>query len=156
MSPSDRNLISWYVDGGFGIKGPVAARPDDVLTFGVAYQKISPDAAAADRDAGLAVIRSNEIVFELSYQAQLAPWWVLQPDIQYIVHPGGNVPDPNNPLVAGEERDRHVGLRSTIKFRASFRAYERHTICRSIRSNRASRLIFSLPDAVAHGAKARE
>ncbi len=115
MSPSDRNLISWYVDGGFGIKGPVTARPDDVLTFGVAYQKISPDAVAADRAAGLAVIRSNEVVFELSYQAQLAPWWVLQPDIQYIVHPGGNVPDPNNPLVPVKNATV-IGLRSTIKF----------------------------------------
>ena len=115
MSPSDRNLISWYVDGGFGIKGPVTARPDDVLTVGVAYQKISPNAVAADRDAGLAVIRSNEIVFELSYQAQLAPWWVLQPDIQYIVHPGGNVPDPNNALVPVKNATV-IGLRSTIKF----------------------------------------
>ena len=115
MSPSDRNLISWYVDGGFGIKGPITARPDDVLTFGVAYQKISPDAAAADRAAGLAVVRSDEIVFELSYQAQLAPWWVLQPDIQYIVHPGGNVPHPDNPLVPVKNATV-IGLRSTVKF----------------------------------------
>lgn len=115
MSPSDRNLISWYVDGGFGIKGPLAGRPDDVLTFGVAYQKISPDAVAADRDAGLAVIRSNEVVFELSYQAQIAPWWVLQPDIQYIVHPGGNVPHPDNPLLPVKNATV-IGLRSTMKF----------------------------------------
>jgi porin len=115
MSPSDRNLISWYVDGGFGIKGLIAARPDDVLTFGAAYQKISADAVAADRAAGLAVVRSNEVVFELSYQAQLAPWWVLQPDIQYIVHPGGNVPHPDNPLVPVKNATV-IGLRSTMKF----------------------------------------
>jgi hypothetical protein len=29
--------------------------------------------------------------------AQLAPWWALQPDLQYIVHPGGRIPDPDDP-----------------------------------------------------------
>ena len=114
-SPSDRNLISWYVDGGFGVKGPISGRPDDVFTFGVAYQNISPNVAQADRDAGLAVIRSNEIVFEATYQAQLAPWWIVQPDLQYIVHPGGKVPDPNNPLVPVKNATI-VGLRSIMKF----------------------------------------
>jgi porin len=114
-SPSDRNLLSFYVDGGVGFKGLVPGRADDVLTFGVAYEKISADAAAADRDAGLPVVRNHEIVFEASYQAQLAPWWTLQPDIQYIVHPGGNVPDPLNPAVAVKDA-LVVGLRTAIKF----------------------------------------
>jgi porin len=114
ISPSDRNLISFYVDGGAGIKGLFPGRPDDVLTFGAAYQKISPDAAAADRDAGLPIVRSEEIVFELSYQAQLAPWWIIQPDVQYIVNPGGHVAGPN-PAVAIKNA-AIIGLRSTIKF----------------------------------------
>ncbi len=114
VSPSDRNLISSYIDGGFGIRGPLTFRPDDVLTFGVAYQKISPDAAAADRAAGLPIVRSEEIVFELSYQAQLAPWWIIQPDVQYIVNPGGHVAGPN-PGVAVKNA-AIVGMRSTIKF----------------------------------------
>ena len=46
FAPSDRNLISFYADGGFGIKGPFAGRADDVFTFGVSYAKISKDAAA--------------------------------------------------------------------------------------------------------------
>ena len=52
-APRDRNLVSYYVDGGAALKGPFNGRPDDVLSFAVAYAKISPDAAAADRDAGL-------------------------------------------------------------------------------------------------------
>ena len=39
-------------------------------------------------------IRDYEMLFELSYQAQIAPWWIVQPDLQYIVHPGGNVREP--------------------------------------------------------------
>jgi porin len=113
-TPPDRNLVSFYVDGGVGIKGPFAGRPDDVLTFGAAYLKISPDAAAADRDAGLPVVRSEEIVFELSYQAQLAPWWIIQPDVQYIVQPGGHAAGPN-PAVAIKNA-AVIGVRSTIKF----------------------------------------
>ena len=88
FSPSDRNLVSYYVDGGIGIKGLVPGRADDVLTFGAAYIKVSSDVAAFDRDNGDAV-RSAETVLELSYQAQLAPWWILQPDLQYIIKPNG-------------------------------------------------------------------
>jgi porin len=114
-TPSDRNLVSYYADGGVGIKGLLAGRPDDQLTFGAAYLNISPEAASADRAAGLAVIRNNEMVFEASYQAQLAPWWILQPDVQHMVHPGGKVPDPNNPL-APVKNATVIGLRSIMKF----------------------------------------
>ncbi|MBX6327078.1 MAG: carbohydrate porin [Pseudolabrys sp.] len=118
-SPSDRNLLSFYVDGGAGFKGLLPGRANDVLTFGVAYGRISPAAAALDRDIALAAppypIRDYELLFELSYQAQLAPWWIVQPDIQYIVHPGGHVPDPNNPAAA--VGDAFIaGIRSIVKF----------------------------------------
>lgn len=116
LSPSDRNLLSYYIDGGAGIKGLFAGRPDDTLTFGVAYAKVSKDAAAADIDAGNAVVRDHEVVFEVSYAAQIAPWWILQPDLQYIVHPGGNVADPNDPNGGAVKNALVAGLRSTIKF----------------------------------------
>lgn len=116
LSPSNRNLLSYYVDGGAGIKGLFAGRPDDTLTFGVAYAKISKDAISADIDAGNAVVRDHEVVFEVSYAAQIAPWWTLQPDLQYIVHPGGNVADPNDPNGGAVKNAFVAGLRSTIKF----------------------------------------
>lgn len=113
--PTDRNTVSFYVDGGIGLKGLLPGRADDTLTFGAAYEKISPDAIAADRDAALPVIRDDEVVFEVSYAAQIAPWWVVQPDFQYIVHPGGNVADPSNP--ASPVKDAAViGVRSVLKF----------------------------------------
>ena len=121
VAPSDRNLISYYVDGGAGFKGLLPGRADDVLTFGVAYAKISSDAAALDQDTLSFTgppypIRDEEVVFELSYQAQIAPWWIVQPDLQYIVHPGGNVPDPNDPTNATVVNAFVAGIRSTIKF----------------------------------------
>ena len=112
-APSDRNLVSYYVDRGAALKGTFGGRPDDVLSFAVAYAKISPDAAAADRDAA-AVVRDHETVFELDYSAQIAPWWTIQPDIQYIIHPNGGQ-NPNDPTQ--QIGNAFVtGLRSTVKF----------------------------------------
>jgi porin len=119
VAPTDRNLISFYMDGGIGVKGALRDRPNDVFTLGIAYSKISPDAAALDRDT-LAIapsypIRDEEVVFEMTYAAQIAPWWIVQPDLQYIIHPGGNVPNPNDPTVAIGNAFI-AGIRSTIKF----------------------------------------
>ncbi|HET9715929.1 MAG TPA: carbohydrate porin [Pseudolabrys sp.] len=120
LSPADRNIISYYIDGGVGFKGLLPGRPDDVLTLGAAYAHISRDAAALDRDT-LAFsgapypIRDQEAAFELSYQLQVAPWWIVQPDLQYIIHPGGNVPDPGRPN-APVKNAFVAGLRSAVKF----------------------------------------
>jgi porin len=93
-------------------------RPDDTLTFGVAYAKISPEVTGVDQDA-LAYrgppypVRHSETVFEVNYSAQIAPWWSIQPDLQYAVRPNGrqNADDPtltvSHAFVAG--------VRSTIK-----------------------------------------
>jgi porin len=120
LAPADRNLVSYYVDGGAGFTGLLPGRANDVLTFGVAYAKISPDAAAADRDAFAAMppypIRDYELVFELSYTAQIAPWWTVQPDLQFIVHPGGNASDPDDLSGAPVANAFVAGIRSTIKF----------------------------------------
>jgi porin len=120
LVPSDRNLISFYVDGGAGFTGLLAGRPNDVLTFGVAYAKISDDAVAADQDALAfygppSFVRDEEVVFEVSYAAQIAPWWTVQPDLQYIVHPSGNVADPNDPTTTVKNA-LIAGVRSTMKF----------------------------------------
>lgn len=120
FSPSDRNLVSWYFDGGIGFKGLVSARPMDTLTLGFAHSNISRNAAALDQDVlflsgELYPIRTAETVFELSYIAQLTPWWTFQPDIQYIVRPGGNAPNPNDPTVAVGNA-LVVGARTTISF----------------------------------------
>ena len=119
VSPSDRNLISYYVDSGIGIHGPLPGRADDVLTFGVAYGKISHDAVALDQDMRAIngapyAIRDAEVVFEASYQAQIARWWIVQPDIQYIWHPNGGQ-NPGDPTLTYDHAFL-AGIRSTIKF----------------------------------------
>ncbi|MEI6643972.1 MAG: carbohydrate porin [Novosphingobium sp.] len=44
--------------------------------------------------------RQAETVIELTAQRPLAPWLLVQPDLQYVVHPGWN-PTARNVLVAG-------------------------------------------------------
>ncbi|HEY6254708.1 MAG TPA: carbohydrate porin [Xanthobacteraceae bacterium] len=119
-SPSDRDLVQAYLDGGVGVKAPLPSRPDDVLSFGFAYSQISADAAALDRDTqmltgGFFPVRDKEILFELNYLLQVAPWWTFQADLQEIIHPGGNVPNPLNPAQAIPDAFI-VGGRTTIKF----------------------------------------
>ncbi len=44
-----------------------------------------------------------------------APWWTMQADIQQILHPGGNVPDPLNPTQPIQNAFA-VAWRNSIKF----------------------------------------
>jgi porin len=93
-NPSDRNLISFYVDGGIVFSGFVPGRPDDKFGASFLYSKISANAAAFDRDfnfynAPMAPIRSEELTLELAYQAQITKAFTLQPDYQYVMRPSG-------------------------------------------------------------------
>jgi porin len=48
-----------------------------------------------------------ETVIEATYKAQIAPWWTIQPDLQYIVTPSG---------VQGSQNAVVVGLRTNVAF----------------------------------------
>jgi porin len=113
-SPSDRNQIDAYADGGIVFTGMIPRRPNDVFGIGVAYSGISDDASAFDRDAGLSVIRNYEALLEMSYTAELRTGWTLQPDLQYIWNPGGHVPDPSGSRAV--KNAIVVGARTTINF----------------------------------------
>jgi porin len=121
-APRDRNLIDFYLDAGLTYKGLINLRPDDTVGLGVAYGRVSPQAARFDRDVisitGAAMpVRDYEAVIELTYQMQLAQNWSVQPSVQYIAHPGGHVPDPRDLSGSVAIRDAVVlGIRSILKF----------------------------------------
>ena len=61
--------------------------------------------------------RNAETVFEVSYIAQITPWWSLQPDFQYIVRPGCNaLLDSADPSLGTLEDAMVFGIRTTITF----------------------------------------
>lgn len=118
--PGDRNLLNFYADFGLTWMGAVRGRPDDTMGLGFAVARYSDTASALDGDAALVVspappIRRHESVLELSYQAQLAPWWQVQPNAQYVFNLNGGVDDPRRP--GRRVNDALVlGLRTAITF----------------------------------------
>jgi len=52
-------------------------------------------------------------VIELMYQAQLKPLWMLQPDLQYVINPGGGVLNSDGSL---RRNALVIGVRSFINF----------------------------------------
>ena len=119
-APSDRNLVSFYVDGGVNGKGLVPGRRNDTAGLSLAYTRISADAREADllQRAGVAAgpVRSSEVLLEATYQAEVVPGFTVQPDLQYVVRPGGGIA---NPFSATETAIRNavvVGMRATIQY----------------------------------------
>ena len=79
VSVIDRNTA-----GGVTWTGPLALRPDDVLGFSSNYAHLSQQARLP---------HSYELALEWLYQATLTKWATLMPDVQFIIHPGGQYPD---------------------------------------------------------------
>lgn len=103
-SPSDRNPIDFYVDGGVLFAGMISGRPDDKFGASMMYARFSNGARAFDRDqiafSGIpGVVRDFEANLELTYQAQIIPGWTLQPVLTYVWHPNGDA--SRNATVAG-------------------------------------------------------
>lgn len=118
-SPGDRNLISFYADTGVTYKGLIPGRDDDTAGIGFALSRIGGNARGLDQDVQAFTgnpqfpVRNYEAVLELTYQAQLTPWLVMQPTVQAVFHPGGNVLN-----VDGSVRPNALvlGLHSVVTF----------------------------------------
>ncbi|WP_400767649.1 carbohydrate porin [Methylosinus sporium] len=121
VAPNDRNLVNFYADAGVSFRG-APARPDDLFGVAVGYARVSNGARGLDRDTAafgnqFAPIRSGEALVEATYIASLVPGWTLQPDLQYIRRPGGNIADPRDPNGVRSLRNALVvGLRTLIRY----------------------------------------
>jgi porin len=120
--PDDRNVVNLSADAGVSFIGFMDERPDDLFGVGLGYTKISNAARRLDYDtayfnSSLLPIRSSEELVEVTYIAKIATGWYLQPDVQWILQPGGNIPDPRDPTGVLPLRNSLVlGLRSLIRF----------------------------------------
>lgn len=120
-SPGDRNLIDLYLDAGIGYRGLLPTRSNDTAGVAVSYARISPSARGFDRDTILATgtampRRRFEALVEATYQAVLAPGVTVQPNVQYVFHPGGNVADPRDPSGSRIRNATIAGLRATLSY----------------------------------------
>ena len=85
---ADRSEITDYWSAGLLRRG-IGSRSDDSLGMAVNYAYLSPQ---------LATQHSYESAFEVYYKCQLTPNCALQPDLQYVAHPGG---EERHALVTG-------------------------------------------------------
>ena len=118
--PADRNLVDFEFDAGLRFTGMIPGRQSDEFGIAVGYNRISSIVSGLDRDTSfftgdVVPVRSSEIIAELTYKAQLAQGWTLQPDLQYIWRPGGKAADPNQPTKPIDNA-LVLGLRSTVNY----------------------------------------
>lgn len=106
-APDAQNQIDFSLNGGITLTAPLPGRNNDQAGIDFGIGKASSRLQTADRNNGQKAQTTEQLV-ELTYQAQVLPWLVVQPDVQYTFNPSGGVPDPNDPthnvrneLVAG-------------------------------------------------------
>jgi porin len=105
-APSNTNFVDYYVDGGFNFTGFMPGRPLDLGGLAIARSHVSNDFSNAQEAEG-GLPSTAETVVEATYKVQLAPWWNVQPDFQYIVTPSG---------VQGSHNAVVLGLRTSVAF----------------------------------------
>jgi porin len=110
--PGDRNRVAFSFEGGLHYMGAIPGRGKDALGLGLAYVALSDRGAAAVRDANRRDLTSHhppdyEATIELVYRYQVAPWFSIQPHVQYVLHPGGTT---------AREDTLIVGVRTNIAF----------------------------------------
>lgn len=112
-SPSERNAVDLYVDGGFVVAGIIPGRRDDKVGLSAIYSRFSDSVRGFDRDrlafgTSTSLPRDFEANLELTYVAQIVPGWTVQPVATWIWHPSN-----------GEARGADaqvVGVRSFVRY----------------------------------------
>jgi porin len=121
-SPPDRNLIDAYADGGLEFIGLMDARPHDKFGVAAAYAHVSPWARALDGDFRFLYgpawrVRTSESLLTAVYQYEVRGGITLQPNIQYIHHPGGGTTNPLGTMPGVPLKNAVVmGMRTVVKF----------------------------------------
>lgn len=90
-----------HINGGLVYKGLIPMRDDDYTCFGFSWGKFSRDYAQMTKSAGRGY-PSYELVFEWNYRIQLTKSMFVQPNIQWVINPGGTGKIPNA-LVLGAQ-----------------------------------------------------
>ncbi len=112
VAPSDRSTIGFYIDGGMVFANLVPGRPHDRFGFSVIHARYSAGVRRFDQDLQRldpevsVTRRTSETNLELTYLAEIAPGFDLQPVVTHIWNPSER--PGRNALV--------VGLRTRILY----------------------------------------
>ena len=97
------NVFDGFASAGVRWLAPLASRPGDELGFAVAWAEGSSTYRSSERLQGRDT-ESREVALELTYRLPVAERVALQPDLQYIIHPGLDA-DLDDSLVLGLRLD---------------------------------------------------
>jgi porin len=117
----DRNLVNASINAGFALRAPLPTRDNDVFGVEMGTAWASSGASGFDRQMQFfqpsvyTPIRSSETFVEASYQFQVLPSWVVQPNVQYFVNPGLGIANPDDPAQR-IKNEIVVGLRTNVNF----------------------------------------
>ena len=94
VSPSNRNDVNFFIDGGIVFSGMIPSRPNDKFGASVIYARFSDSIRGFDQDrisfgTLFTPPRDYETNLELTYAAQIVPGWIIQPMYTSIWHPSG-------------------------------------------------------------------
>lgn len=120
-SPTDRNVIDFYVDAGIAYKGLLPGRSDDTVGIAFALDRFSQSARNFDLDnivfSGMpGTRRSSEGVLEVSYQVIVGPGVTVQPDFQYVFRPGGGIVNLRDVEGRRIQNAAVFGIRASIRY----------------------------------------
>ncbi|MFZ4116344.1 MAG: carbohydrate porin [Chthoniobacterales bacterium] len=107
FEPGDRNILNFYCDTGLNYRGLIPTRDQDLLGLAFAYGLLSNDGINTIQQSQGTAPANTTYDIELTYQAQLTPWLAIQPDVQYIIHPGTMQSYPNAFV---------IGIRASVTF----------------------------------------
>lgn len=85
---SEISIVPFQFNAGLNYKGLPPGRPDDRTMLHFIYGKISDDYARTVRVPG-GEEADSEKVLEFAHRFQITPWAYIQPDIQWVINPGG-------------------------------------------------------------------
>jgi porin len=82
------NKFPFFLTGGLIYKGMVPKRDGDITAFEFIYAKYSDKLRQSQRSVG-STPQQYEIVLEFTHKVWITGWAYFQPDLQYIIQPGG-------------------------------------------------------------------
>lgn len=104
---SEINTFPFFFNGGLVYKGLIPGRDQDYAGFAVVYgkysDKLDPSITQSTEfklEADTMRPKDFETVLEWMYKVQITEWLNIQPDVQYIINPGGTG-NIKNALVLG-------------------------------------------------------
>lgn len=90
------NEVPYFLDTGLVMYGPSRRRPKDLIGFAFVYGAYSSDLRRAEEIQPMpARVQHFESTLEFNYGWTIRPGLLLQPALQYIMHPNGNERIPN-------------------------------------------------------------